>query len=232
MLNALLLPCNGDGAAPATLCSRYVRTYKYLLERDAGGPILPNIFSGFHGAAGIARGAVAAARILTGQMNPVAGAGLANTSLAFFGGRLYALGESDLPYSVRMSPEDGDIMTLGRCDFEGKLSMGMTAHPKKDPATGEIFAFQIWAGAALPDLLPLRRGGEVQDGGGSAHLLAGTAFPGARFRHHGAIRHIPRHPDRDEADGYGGAGWRIACWVGSGKGSPAWNSAKVCPVGC
>ncbi|KAI0523627.1 hypothetical protein KFK09_006023 [Dendrobium nobile] len=142
MLNALLLPRDGDGEAPATLCSRYVRTYKYLLERDAGGPVLPNVFSGFHGAAGIARGAVAAARILTGQMNPAAGVGLANTSLTFFGGRLYALGESDLPYAVRMSPEDGDITTLGRCDFEGKLSMGMTAHPKKDPATGELFAFR------------------------------------------------------------------------------------------
>lgn len=142
MLNALLLPRGGDGTATATMCSRYVRTYKYLLERDVGGPVLPNIFSGFHGAAGIARGAVAVARILTGQMNPAAGVGLANTSLAFFGGRLYALGESDLPYAVQMSPEDGDIMTLGRCDFEGRLSMGMTAHPKKDPITGEIFAFR------------------------------------------------------------------------------------------
>uniref|UniRef100_A0A6V7QYH2 Carotenoid cleavage dioxygenase 4, chloroplastic n=1 Tax=Ananas comosus var. bracteatus TaxID=296719 RepID=A0A6V7QYH2_ANACO len=151
MLHSLLLPSSqlgdgdGDGAAaaaPATLCSRYVRTYKYLLERDAGGPVLPNVFSGFHGAAGLARGAVAAARVLTGQMNPAEGWGLANTSLAFFGGRLYALGESDLPYAVRVDPATGDVGTLGRCDFEGGVSMGMTAHPKRDPATGELFAFR------------------------------------------------------------------------------------------
>ncbi|KAK8916370.1 hypothetical protein KSP39_PZI022559 [Platanthera zijinensis] len=140
MLHSLLLP-RGGGTAPATLCSRYVHTYKYLLERDAGAPVLPNVFSGFHGPAGIARGAVAAARILTGQMNPAGGVGLANTSLAFFGGRLYALGESDLPYAIRLSG-DGDITTLGRCDFKGRVSMGMTAHPKKDPATGETFAFR------------------------------------------------------------------------------------------
>ncbi|PKA64118.1 putative carotenoid cleavage dioxygenase 4, chloroplastic [Apostasia shenzhenica] len=141
MLHSLLLP-RGGGTAPATLCSRYVRTYKYLLERNAGCPVLPNVFSGFHGAAGIARGAVAAARILTGQMNPAGGVGLANTSLAFIGKRLYALGESDLPYAVRLSSNSGDITTLGRCDFEGRLSIGMTAHPKKDPETGELFAFR------------------------------------------------------------------------------------------
>ncbi|KAK1286518.1 hypothetical protein QJS10_CPB20g01044 [Acorus calamus] len=126
----------------ATLCSRYVRTYKYTLEQEAGHPVLPNVFSGFNGFAGIARGAVTAARVLTGQFDPRGGVGLANTSLAFLGDRLFALGESDLPYVVRLSPEDGDITTIGRCDFDGRLSFGMTAHPKKDPETGEMFAFR------------------------------------------------------------------------------------------
>lgn len=141
MLHSLLLP-PGGGTGPATLCSSFVRTYKYLLERDAGAPVLPNVFSGFHGPAGVARGAVTAFRVLTGQMNPMEGVGLANTSLAFFGGRLYALGESDLPYAVHLSPGDGDVSTLGRWDFDGRLTMGMTAHPKKDPVTGEVFAFR------------------------------------------------------------------------------------------
>nr|AGT63321.1 carotenoid cleavage dioxygenase 4a [Vitis vinifera] len=126
----------------AILCSRYVKTYKYTIERRAGSPILPNVFSGFNGlTASAARGALSAARILTGQFNPVNGIGLANTSLALFGGRLYALGESDLPYSLRLKP-DGDIETLGRHDFDGKLVMSMTAHPKVDPETGEAFAFR------------------------------------------------------------------------------------------
>uniref|UniRef100_A0A2N9F7J5 Carotenoid cleavage dioxygenase 4 n=1 Tax=Fagus sylvatica TaxID=28930 RepID=A0A2N9F7J5_FAGSY len=126
----------------ATLCSRYVKTYKYTIERDAGYPLLPNVFSGFNGlTASAARGALSAARILTGQFNPANGIGLANTSLALFGNRLLALGESDLPYWMRLR-SDGDIDTVGRHDFDGKLSMSMTAHPKVDPDTGETFAFR------------------------------------------------------------------------------------------
>ncbi|EHA8588143.1 9-cis-epoxycarotenoid dioxygenase NCED1, chloroplastic [Cocos nucifera] len=141
MLHSLLLSST-SATGDAVLCSRYVRTYKYLLERKAGGPVLPSVFAGFHGAGGIARGAVTAARVLTGQMNPLEGVGLANTSLALHAGQLYALGESDLPYAVHVDPSSGEIATRGRCDFEGRLVMGMTAHPKKDPATGELFAFR------------------------------------------------------------------------------------------
>lgn len=140
MLHSLLLPA--ANSSPAVLSSRFVQTYKYLLEREAGRSVLPNVFSGFHGAAGLARGAAILARVVTGQMNPAAGAGLANTSLAFFGGRLFALGESDLPYAVHLSPSSGDTATVGRWDFAGKLAAGMTAHPKKDPLTGEVFAFR------------------------------------------------------------------------------------------
>ncbi|EOA15698.1 hypothetical protein CARUB_v10006410mg [Capsella rubella] len=126
----------------ATLCSRYVKTYKYNVEKQNGAPVLPNVFSGFNGVtASVARGALSAVRVLTGQFNPVNGIGLANTSLAFFSNRLFALGESDLPYAVRLT-NNGDIETIGRCDFDGKLSMSMTAHPKTDPITGETFAFR------------------------------------------------------------------------------------------
>lgn len=126
----------------ATLCSRFVQTYKYKIEREIGSPVVPNVFSGFSGlTASAARGALSAARIAVGQFNPVNGFGLANTSLALIGGSLYALGESDLPYAVKLAP-DGDIVTLGRQDFDGKLIMSMTAHPKVDPDTGETFAFK------------------------------------------------------------------------------------------
>ncbi|XP_061341772.1 probable carotenoid cleavage dioxygenase 4, chloroplastic [Gastrolobium bilobum] len=126
----------------ATLCSRYVKTYKYNIENEAGYPLIPNVFSGFNSlVASAARGSVSAARVLTGQYNPSNGIGLANTSLALFGNRLFALGESDLPYMIRLTP-NADIETLGRHDFDGKLFMSMTAHPKIDPETGECFAFR------------------------------------------------------------------------------------------
>ncbi|XP_011092645.1 probable carotenoid cleavage dioxygenase 4, chloroplastic [Sesamum indicum] len=126
----------------ATLCSRYVKTYKYKVESEKGFPVIPNVFSGFNGlSASAARGAVTAARVLAGQFNPINGIGLANTSLALIGGRLYALGESDLPYSVKVDP-NGEIHTLGRHDFDGQLLMSMTAHPKTDAQTGETFGFR------------------------------------------------------------------------------------------
>ncbi|MFS7962287.1 putative oxidoreductase [Helianthus anomalus] len=126
----------------ASLCSRYIKTYKYSIEKEAGFPIIPNVFSGFNGVtASAARMAVTAGRFLAGQFDPTKGIGLANTSLAFFGKRLFALGESDLPYAVKLAP-DGDIITVGREDFNGKLFMSMTAHPKIDPVTKEAFAFR------------------------------------------------------------------------------------------
>ena len=129
----------------ATLCSRYVRTYRYNIENKAGYPLLPSFFAGFGGFVGFvafaARSSLLAASVLTGQYNIVEGIGLANTSLALFGKRLFALGESDLPYIVKLT-SNGDIQTLGRHDFDGKLTMSMTAHPKIDPETAEAFAFR------------------------------------------------------------------------------------------
>lgn len=137
-----MLHCLRISQGKATLCSRYVKTYKYNIENEAGYPLIPNVFSGFNSlVASAARGSVTAARVITGQYNPTNGIGLANTSLALFGNNLFALGESDLPYKVRVT-SNGDVETLSRHDFDGKLVMSMTAHPKVDPETGEAFAFR------------------------------------------------------------------------------------------
>lgn len=198
MLHSLLLPAAaGDGGAggrtaPVTLCSRFVQTYKYTTEHQAGGPVFPNVFSGFHGVGGLARGAVSAVRVITGQMNPVEeGVGLANTSLVFFAGKLYALGESDLPYAVHLSPKDGDISTVGRTNFQGKLFAGMTAHPKVDPVTGEMFAFRY---GPVPPYLTYFRFGRDGDKSGPDVPIFSVKQPS--FLHDFAItEHYAIFPD-------------------------------------
>lgn len=126
----------------AIFCSRYVKTYKYLVEKEAGFSIIPNLFSDFNSfIALVCRGAVSVTRRKIGQFDPSNGIGLANTSLALFGGNLFALCESDLPYAIKLAP-NGDIITIGRHNFEGNLPINMTAHPKIDPDTGEAFAFR------------------------------------------------------------------------------------------
>jgi carotenoid cleavage dioxygenase len=63
---------------------------------------------------------------------------VANTHLIEHGGSLLALCEGGLPYEVT-----GDLETKGAYDFGGRLRTAMTAHPKTDPVTGELFFYGI-----------------------------------------------------------------------------------------
>ncbi|MEU9263777.1 carotenoid oxygenase family protein [Streptomyces sp. NPDC048212] len=60
----------------------------------------------------------------------------AGTHVIEHGGRLLALSEAALPFEL--TP---DLETVGAYDFGGKLTSAMTAHPKEDPATGEMHFF-------------------------------------------------------------------------------------------
>lgn len=60
----------------------------------------------------------------------------ANTHVVRHGGRLLALMEGAPPTEVTL-----DLDTVGEHDFGGALAGAMTAHPKVDPATGEMVFF-------------------------------------------------------------------------------------------
>ena len=60
----------------------------------------------------------------------------ANTHVVGHAGRILALVENGFPYEV--TPE---LDTVGWFDFDGRLTTAMTAHPKLDPATGELHFF-------------------------------------------------------------------------------------------
>ncbi|KAL9354053.1 hypothetical protein Peur_052023 [Populus x canadensis] len=95
-------------------CSRrYVKTYKYMLEKEAGFPIFSNMLSGFYSLAHILVLCLLGEFCVAILINLMRGFGVANTSLAFFSHKLLALGESDLPYVIDLAQE-GNVETLGR----------------------------------------------------------------------------------------------------------------------
>ena len=61
---------------------------------------------------------------------------MANTHIVSHGRKLLALEETHLPVEIA-----DDLSTVGPYDFGGKLTTGMTAHPKTCPRTGELLFF-------------------------------------------------------------------------------------------
>lgn len=75
-------------------------------------------------------------------------AGGPNTHVGRFAGRIYAMVEAG-GTPVELTPE---LETVGRSDFGGTLAHGFTAHPKYDPATGELHAMAYAWGQLLDHL--------------------------------------------------------------------------------
>jgi all-trans-8'-apo-beta-carotenal 15,15'-oxygenase len=107
--------------------SRFVKTSHYLAEHNALKPKMRGIGKQRPG------GPLANAFRRPGNV--------AQTSVSFQGGNLLALWEIGRPY--RLDPDT--LETFGEHDFDGALKRGrcFSAHPKWDPATGEMFNFGL-----------------------------------------------------------------------------------------
>ncbi len=136
------IPLNGDGMACAfrfskgrvSLSTRYIRTPKFVAEREAGQALFGvyrNPYTDDPSVAGLSRGT-------------------ANTNLVWHAGRLLALKEDSQPIEI----DPHTLETLGTWDFHGALkSPTCTAHPKIDPVTGEMIFYGYEAkGEATPDI--------------------------------------------------------------------------------
>ncbi|MGI5127076.1 carotenoid oxygenase family protein [Pseudonocardia sp. CA-107938] len=137
-----------EGAIPAELTGRYFRNGPNPLP----GEVTPHWFVGHgmlhgirlrEGRAEWYRNRWVRTKALAGKqmVNPETGAidysvGVANTHVVPHAGRIMALVESSFPHLV--TPE---LDTIGTCDFEGRLTTAMTAHPKIDPVTGDLHFF-------------------------------------------------------------------------------------------
>ena len=65
-----------------------------------------------------------------------------NTNVIGHAGRTFAIVEAGArPYELTY-----DLSTVGPCDFDGTLPGGYTAHPKRDPSTGELHAMSYYWG--------------------------------------------------------------------------------------
>jgi carotenoid cleavage dioxygenase len=66
----------------------------------------------------------------------------ANTNVIGHAGRTFAIVEAGArPYELT-----NELETVGPCDFAGTLPAGYTAHPKRDPETGELHAISYFWG--------------------------------------------------------------------------------------
>nr|QCF46582.1 nine-cis-epoxycarotenoid dioxygenase 3 [Pohlia nutans] len=135
MLHAVSIHADGS----VSYACRYTRTYRFMEEARQGRAFFPKPIGELHGYGGVARLLAHWTRSLCGILDASQGMGVANAGLVWFNKRLLAISEDDLPVEVRMTEND-DIETVGRYDFHGQLAHSMIAHPKIDPATGELFS--------------------------------------------------------------------------------------------
>lgn len=102
--------------------NRWVRTLQWRMDRAAGRALFATSNN-------------------PGEMDPsVVGLqtdGVANTNLVWHGGMLLALEEGHPPFAI----DPDTLATHGPHLFAGKLARNMTAHPKIDPGSGEMWLF-------------------------------------------------------------------------------------------
>ncbi|MFD0690519.1 carotenoid oxygenase family protein [Actinomadura fibrosa] len=135
------------GALPADLAGRYVRNGPNALPGTTTGHLQvgPGMLHGVRLRGGRAEwyrnrwvrsGAVCGRSFVTPDGRLDLAAANANTHVVRHASRVLALVEVGFPQEV--TP---DLGTVGPCDFGGRLTTGMTAHPKRDPDTGELHFF-------------------------------------------------------------------------------------------
>ncbi|MGW2482069.1 carotenoid oxygenase family protein [Streptomyces sp. NPDC001571] len=132
-IGSYLYPIDGDGMLHGVWLSegraryrnRFVRTPGLMAEERAGRALWGGLESF------ILPGPDAVGPELANDFKD-----LPDINVVSHAGRLLALAESACPFRM-----DDGLETVGREDFGGALPVGITAHPKIDPVTGEMLVF-------------------------------------------------------------------------------------------
>ncbi|HZU90197.1 MAG TPA: carotenoid oxygenase family protein, partial [Stellaceae bacterium] len=134
-LGSYTYPLDGDGMVhgiwlaegKARYRNRYVLTRGLAAEIRAGRALW----------GGLLTPATPAPDLLGPEAEPGGYKALPDINIIRHAHRFLALGEGDAPYELT-----AELATVGRCDFGGALPLGMCAHPKIDPASGELILFR------------------------------------------------------------------------------------------
>ena len=145
------------GTIPEALCGRYLRngpnpvtapdpsTYHWFTgDGMVHGIRLRDGRAEWYRNRWVRSAAVAASLGETTRPGPVhAGMDFApNTNVVGHAGRTFAIVEAGaLPYEL-----SDELETIGPCDFGGTLAGGYTAHPKRDPDSGDLYAVSYFWG--------------------------------------------------------------------------------------
>ena len=105
--------------------NKWVRTKKWQLEREAG----ESLFAIFNPTQNDPR------------VQGIETDGIANTNIVWHGEKLLALVESSAPFEI----DPVTLESIGSWNFDGKLVGPMTAHPKIDPISGDMYGFSYTA---------------------------------------------------------------------------------------
>ncbi|WP_313619692.1 carotenoid oxygenase family protein [Achromobacter sp.] len=95
-------------------------------------------------------------RIYNPTFGPPPQANLANTNVMRHAGKIYALYEGGCPYEMDVS-----LSTVGPDTFRGKLAGALSAHPKVDPASGEMLAINYDLMSGTLEYLRMDASGQV-----------------------------------------------------------------------
>jgi carotenoid cleavage dioxygenase len=155
--HARLHPFNGAGmlhqiqirAGTATYSNTYVRTPRFVFEERAGREVyltFSDIAGG--GRAGFGRLQLAESKKQRGLIPNFSALenNTSSTSVQYHCGRIYCLQETGYPFALDARIDDGRLVLDGRGRLEtwnGQLTSPFSAHPRIDPATGELYNLSI-----------------------------------------------------------------------------------------
>jgi carotenoid cleavage dioxygenase len=130
----------------ATYSNSYIPTPRYEIEKKLGEEVFSHVGE-FTGVTGILKALLVNSGIPKAYGLTTLTSGQANTHTVMYNNKFLCCHEASLPFEVQLDNDGRIVQAVGFEEFNGVLDYPMSAHPKKDPVTGN-FLFHGYAGDA------------------------------------------------------------------------------------